>query len=259
MAQEVAGVSAERAASLVGIISIANGAGRFLWAWLSDFVGRRMVFLMMFPIQAVVFFALPSVHGFAAFTLLACVMLLCYGGGFGTMPAFTADYFGAENVGSIYGLMLTAWGVAGVLGPTLIAALRQSSGRLRRRAARVGRPHADQHSDPGDPAKDAVRPVGGDGGNGEDSQTEKRSERRRNGEETRDEHEQPRARVPTAGRHRVGASGRQTRAPHALEVFASVVLTRPRRRAMRGASPPVFSVCASVGSVLSVCESLVTP
>jgi OFA family oxalate/formate antiporter-like MFS transporter len=128
MAQEIAGVSADRAASLVGIISIANGAGRFLWAWLSDFIGRRAVFLLMFPIQAVVFFALPSVQGFAAFAILACVILLCYGGGFGTMPAFAADYFGAEHVGSIYGLMLTAWSVAGVLGPTLIAALRESSG-----------------------------------------------------------------------------------------------------------------------------------
>jgi OFA family oxalate/formate antiporter-like MFS transporter len=129
MAQEIARVSADRAARMVGIISIANGAGRFLWAWLSDFVGRRAVFLLMFPIQAIVFFALPSVQGFGAFTALACLILLCYGGGFGTMPAFAADYFGAEHVGSIYGLMLTAWGVAGVLGPTLIAALRQSSGR----------------------------------------------------------------------------------------------------------------------------------
>jgi OFA family oxalate/formate antiporter-like MFS transporter len=129
MAQEIARVSADKAARMVGIISIANGAGRFLWAWLSDFVGRRTVFLLMFPIQAVVFFALPSVESFAAFTVLACLILLCYGGGFGTMPAFAADYFGAEHVGSIYGLMLTAWGVAGVLGPTLIAALRQSSGR----------------------------------------------------------------------------------------------------------------------------------
>jgi OFA family oxalate/formate antiporter-like MFS transporter len=128
MAQEIAGVSAERAASLVGIIAIANGAGRFLWAWLSDFVGRRVVFLLMFPIQAVVFFALPSVQSFTVFATLACVILLCYGGGFGTMPAFAADYFGAEHVGSIYGLMLTAWSVAGVLGPTLIAALRESSG-----------------------------------------------------------------------------------------------------------------------------------
>ncbi len=128
MAQEIAGVSPDSAARLVGIISIANGAGRFLWAWLSDFVGRRVVFLLMFPIQAVLFFTLPSVQGFAAFTILACVILLCYGGGFGTMPAFAADYFGAEHVGSIYGLMLTAWSVAGVLGPTLIAALRESSG-----------------------------------------------------------------------------------------------------------------------------------
>jgi OFA family oxalate/formate antiporter-like MFS transporter len=83
----------------------------------------------MFPLQAILFFVLPFAQSFTVFTLLACVILLCYGGGFGTMPAFAADYFGAENVGSIYGLMLTAWGVAGVLGPLLIATLRQNSGR----------------------------------------------------------------------------------------------------------------------------------
>lgn len=128
MAEEITGVSAATAATMVGIISIANGTGRFVWAWLSDFAGRRAVFLIMFPIQAVVFFLLPSIHSFTAFTMLACVILLCYGGGFGTMPAFAADYFGAENVGSIYGLMLTAWGFAGVLGPTIVATVRQSSG-----------------------------------------------------------------------------------------------------------------------------------
>ena len=83
----------------------------------------------MFPIQAVIFALLPTVQSFPAFTVLVFFILLCYGGGFGTMPAFAVDYFGAENVGSIYGLMLTAWGFAGVLGPTLIAALRQSTGR----------------------------------------------------------------------------------------------------------------------------------
>jgi len=129
MAQEITHVTAAVAAGLVGMISIANGAGRFLWAWLSDFVGRGRVFLIMFPLQALLFFALPSVQSFPAFTALACVILLCYGGGFGTMPAFAADYFGAEHVGSIYGLMLTAWSCAGVLGPTLIAALRQNTGR----------------------------------------------------------------------------------------------------------------------------------
>jgi MFS transporter, OFA family, oxalate/formate antiporter len=129
MAQEIAGATAAQAAGMVGIISIANGTGRFLWAWLSDFIGRRWVFLLMFPIQAAVFLILPSVHALSVFTALACVVLLCYGGGFGTMPAFAADYFGAEHVGSIYGLMLTAWGFAGVLGPTLIATLRQNRGR----------------------------------------------------------------------------------------------------------------------------------
>jgi OFA family oxalate/formate antiporter-like MFS transporter len=128
MALEITHVTTAVAAGLVGIISIANGAGRFLWAWFSDLIGRRWVFLIMFVIQALVFFVLPNVQSFPAFTALCCVILLCYGGGFGTMPAFAADYFGAENVGSIYGLMLTAWGFAGVLGPTLIARIRQSTG-----------------------------------------------------------------------------------------------------------------------------------
>ena len=128
MAQEITKVTAAVAAGMVGIISIANGAGRFLWGWLSDFIGRRWVFLTMFVIQTIAFWVMPSVTTFAFFTALACVVLLCYGGGFGTMPAFAADYFGSENVGSIYGLMLTAWGFAGVLGPTLIAWIRQSTG-----------------------------------------------------------------------------------------------------------------------------------
>jgi OFA family oxalate/formate antiporter-like MFS transporter len=128
MAEEITGATAATAAGLVGAISIANGAGRFLWASLSDAIGRRAVFLIMFPLQGVVFALLPAADGFAAFTALSCVILLCYGGGFGTMPAYAADRFGAENVGSIYGLMLTAWSCAGALGPMLIAALRQSTG-----------------------------------------------------------------------------------------------------------------------------------
>jgi OFA family oxalate/formate antiporter-like MFS transporter len=59
---------------------------------------------------------------------VAFIILLCYGGGFGTMPAFAADYFGSANVGSIYGLMLTAWGFASAFGPLLIAHMRQVSG-----------------------------------------------------------------------------------------------------------------------------------
>jgi len=82
----------------------------------------------MFLVQAAGFLMLSHVSGFASLTTLAFVILLCYGGGFGTMPAFAADYFGAKDVGSIYGLMLTAWGAAGVVGPTLIAQIRQATG-----------------------------------------------------------------------------------------------------------------------------------
>ena len=121
-------MNAATAAGMVGIISIANGSGRFLWAWLSDFLDRRWVFLAMFLLQAVIFYLMPRVTSFSLFTMVAFVILLCYGGGFGTMPAFAADYFGARDVGSIYGLMLTAWGCGSALGPLLIAHIRETTG-----------------------------------------------------------------------------------------------------------------------------------
>ena len=117
MAQEIAHVNATAAAGLVGIISIANGAGRFLWAWFSDAIGRKQVFVLMFLIQSVVFFFLAHVQTFGTLAFLCFVVLLCYGGGFGTMPAFAADFFGSREVGSIYGLMLTAWGLERSLDP----------------------------------------------------------------------------------------------------------------------------------------------
>jgi OFA family oxalate/formate antiporter-like MFS transporter len=82
----------------------------------------------MFLVQAMAFLMLSHVSSFVSLTVLAFIILLCYGGGFGAMPAFAADYFGAKDIGSIYGLMLTAWGTAGVVGPTLIAQVRQATG-----------------------------------------------------------------------------------------------------------------------------------
>src|ERR687890_1740586 len=122
IAQEVSGVAPATAAWLVSIISIGNAAGRFLWAWLSDAIGRKWVFLVMFLLQAALFFLLPVVGvSFVMLAILSFIIVSCYGGGFGTMPAFNADYFGSKNVGMIYGLMITAWGFAGVLGPQLIS------------------------------------------------------------------------------------------------------------------------------------------
>jgi OFA family oxalate/formate antiporter-like MFS transporter len=129
--QQLGRVGAVAAASMVGVVSIGNALGRVFWAWASDSITRRATFVVMFLAQAVLFWILPSISSAAMVTLVAFVILMCYGGGFGTMPAFAADYFGSKNVGPIYGLMLTAWGFASAFGPLLIAYMQQVSGAYR--------------------------------------------------------------------------------------------------------------------------------
>ena len=85
----------------------------------------------MFLLQVLLFWFLPNATAVSLMTILTFVVLMCYGGGFGTMPAFAADYFGSKNVGPIYGLMLTAWGVASAVGPLLIAYMRETTGSYR--------------------------------------------------------------------------------------------------------------------------------
>jgi MFS transporter, OFA family, oxalate/formate antiporter len=126
--QELARVTAVAAAGMVGVASIGNAFGRVFWAWASDSISRRATFVVMFIAQMILFWAVPSISSASVLTIVAFIVLMCYGGGFGTMPAFAADYFGSRNVGPIYGLMLTAWGFASAFGPLLIAYLRQSSG-----------------------------------------------------------------------------------------------------------------------------------
>jgi OFA family oxalate/formate antiporter-like MFS transporter len=129
--QELVKVSAVVAASMVGIASIGNAFGRVFWAWVSDLLSRRLTFFVMFVLQILLFWFLPTIASVSLMTILTFIVLMCYGGGFGTMPAFAADYFGSKNVGPIYGLMLTAWGFASAVGPLLIAYLRESTGSYR--------------------------------------------------------------------------------------------------------------------------------
>ncbi|SEM06751.1 Major Facilitator Superfamily protein [Syntrophus gentianae] len=107
--------------SIVAISAIFNGLGRLFWAWTSDFIGRKGVFMTMFVTQAALYIYLPQVANVTLYTIAACYLLACYGGGFATMPAFAADSFGPANIGRIYGLMLTAWGCAGVAGPLVFS------------------------------------------------------------------------------------------------------------------------------------------
>jgi len=133
IAQEISGADVVAGTFLVSLISVGNAVGRFLWAWLSDAIGRKGVFITMFLLQAVLFFLIPVIgQVYFLLAVLTFIIVSCYGGGFGTMPAFNADYFGSANVGKIYGLMLTAWGFGGVLGPYLISSIVDATGAYSR-------------------------------------------------------------------------------------------------------------------------------
>jgi OFA family oxalate/formate antiporter-like MFS transporter len=121
LTQELTQVSPAQGALAVCLISLFNGLGRLLWGTLSDAIGRASTFLALFLIQAVAFTLMPAIDGFAMLLVPFAVVALCYGGGFGTMPAFASDVFGAPNAGTIYGAMLTAWSAGAIAGPMLIA------------------------------------------------------------------------------------------------------------------------------------------
>ena len=126
-AQKAAVVAA--AAGLVGLISLFNSLGRLFWASMSDFLGRRYTYFTFFALGIVLYCALPSFGhlGIAAiFVAAICIIISMYGGGFATLPAYLADVFGTQMVGAIHGRLITAWSAAGLVGPMLIASLRQS-------------------------------------------------------------------------------------------------------------------------------------
>ena len=120
---------AASAAGLVGLISLFNSLGRIFWASTSDFIGRKPTYVVFFVLGIALYCTLPTLGhmGLAAmFVIAVCVILSMYGGGFATVPAYLADIFGTQMVGAIHGRLLTAWSVAGVAGPFLIAAVRQA-------------------------------------------------------------------------------------------------------------------------------------
>jgi MFS family permease len=120
-------VTAAAAAGFVGLLSLFNMGGRFVWASASDWIGRKNTYFIFFVLGAVLYFLVPSFAAsgqMALFVLAYCIILTMYGGGFATVPAYLADMFGTAFVGGIHGRLLTAWAAAGVAGPVLVNYIR---------------------------------------------------------------------------------------------------------------------------------------
>ena len=117
IAQEQVGLGAIAAGTLVSVCSLFNGLGRIFWAAISEKIGRKPVFLLILGTQVPLLFILPHISSVVLFCVICCYIFACYGGGFAVMPSFAAETFGPKNIGSIYGKILLAWGLGGIVGP----------------------------------------------------------------------------------------------------------------------------------------------
>ena len=117
---------AEYGATLIAVSSLCNGVGRLFWGLLSDRLGRVSVFRILLASQMVVFGILMTETNPWIFSALVCYVLLCFGGGFATMPSFIVDVFGSKNMSKIYGTVLTAWSAAGIVGPMYVGYLKDT-------------------------------------------------------------------------------------------------------------------------------------
>jgi MFS family permease len=121
-------VTPAAAAGFVGLLSLFNMGGRFIWATTSDYIGRRNTYMVFFLLGILLYSTVPTIGHLGSIPLFVaafCIILSMYGGGFATIPAYLRDMFGTYQVGAIHGRLLTAWSAAGVLGPVLVNYIRQ--------------------------------------------------------------------------------------------------------------------------------------
>lgn len=128
LAEEQRAQVATIAAAFAGLLSLFNIAGRIFWASLSDFIGRKLTYMIFFLLGIALYVSAPLAGGgghIALFVAIFCAILTMYGGGFATIPAYLSDIFGTQHVGAIHGRLLTAWSVAGILGPVAVNYIRE--------------------------------------------------------------------------------------------------------------------------------------
>lgn len=121
------GIAAAAAAGFVGLLSLANMGGRFVWSTLSDVIGRKNTYMMYLGVGAVAYLLISMFGGgsLALFFVATLIIMSFYGGGFATIPAYLKDLFGTMQVGAIHGRLLTAWSAAGVVGPLVVNSVVQ--------------------------------------------------------------------------------------------------------------------------------------
>jgi hypothetical protein len=121
-------ITAVAAAGLVGLMSLFNMGGRFSWASLSDFIGRKNTYFVYMTLGFALYVTVPyagASGNVVLFVICFLVIVSMYGGGFSTVPAYLRDMFGTRYVGAIHGILLTAWSAAGIAGPVLINYIRE--------------------------------------------------------------------------------------------------------------------------------------
>lgn len=121
MAQQQTGMSAATAAMMVGVVGLFNGFGRLAWATLLDLIGRPLTYTLIFTVDVAMLAGILVFSSPLLFGIALCLIMSCYGAGFSVIPAYLGDVFGTKQLGAIHGYVLTAWAVAGVVGPTLLS------------------------------------------------------------------------------------------------------------------------------------------
>ena len=123
-------VAAATAAGFVGLLSLFNMGGRFVWSSTSDYIGRKPIYMVYLGVGIVLYIVLATLGSTATwiFVVTAAIIISFYGGGFATVPAYLRDLFGTYQVGAIHGRLLTAWAAAGIAGPLIINGVLDARG-----------------------------------------------------------------------------------------------------------------------------------
>ncbi|HEQ5122611.1 TPA: OFA family MFS transporter [Streptococcus pyogenes] len=121
MVQDLTGMSPEMSAIVVGAMGIFNGFGRLVWASLSDYIGRRVTVILLFLVSIIMTISLIFAHSSLIFMISIATLMTCYGAGFSLIPPYLSDLFGAKELATLHGYILTAWAIAALTGPMLLS------------------------------------------------------------------------------------------------------------------------------------------